>query len=98
MIFFITFAKKIVMVEKTYFIVKGIQKKQDRDSNGHFLSKKIKYITKTCPKVLYSNDISKAKLFGSHEKAKYALYGINMISEMRYDFDVVRVKVTFREN
>ena len=86
------------MANKTYFIVRGTEKVQYRDSAGRFLPKRVKYITKSCPKTIYSRDLSKAKLFGSYAKANYALHGINAISKNGYDFDIVQVELTIQEN
>jgi len=86
------------MSKSTYFIVRGTEKIQYRDSAGHFLPKRKKYIKKSCPKTVYSRDISKARLFNSYAKANYALHGINTISRSGYDFDIVQVELTIQEN
>ncbi len=85
------------MVKKTYFVVRGTQKIQCRDSAGRFLPKRVKYITKSCPKTIYSCDLSKAKLFSSYARANYALHGINIISDNGYYFDIIKVELTFQE-
>ena len=85
-------------MEDKYFIVRGTRKKQERDGNGRFLPKKRKYIIKTCPKVLYSTNLSDSKLFKSFSRANYALHGISGASEREYDFDIVQVNVRFEES
>jgi len=86
------------MAEKTYYIVRGKEKVQIRDSKGHFLPKRVKYVTKSCPKAEYSRQLDKAKLFSSFPKANYALFGINKVSEKLYDFDIVPVNVNITVN
>ena len=85
------------MEGKIYYVVKGIEKKISRDSKGRFLPKKKKYISITCPKVGWTHDLHKAKLFNSVSKANYALWGINAISEKRYDFNITEVKSVIEE-
>lgn len=79
------------MAETKKYIVRGIEKKQQRDKKGRFLPKREKYITKSCPKVEYSFCLEKAKLYSSYAKANYALHGINERSEKIYEFEVIPV-------
>jgi hypothetical protein len=86
------------MAEKTCFIVRGIKKIQERDASGRFLPRSKKYVIKSCPKVLFTRDLNKSKLFNSYSKANYVLHGISKKSESAYDFEIVQVQVRIEEN
>ena len=79
------------------YVVYAIEKKQRRDSAGKFLKKEIRYIEKSCPKVVLCKYIGEAKKYTSRNKASYALAGLCLQQKNTYDFYIMKVKIKFFE-
>ena len=75
------------------YVVYAVEKIQKRDSTGKFLKKEIRYIEKSCPKVVLYKYIGKAKKYTSRNKASYALAGLCPQQKNTYDFYIMKVKI-----